>query len=1036
MYLDFSGQPSHAQPGNPPAARTLFAFPMGTASDELPAPSEATGQLPSMGPSHPARFGYGLTTFDADFDGSPDPVTIHSERTLSATTGIQADFDGNGFIDQLDTDEVELSGDELVIFAVESIDLERYHSAMFLDFMVTLKNVTWDPTQPTRAVLKVWYTGGTISDHSIPKTAAESLTLEQGQMAVLLKDFPPKTISAGGNNLGRTDGAWFVYIQGLNYPGKTAVLTIGRALGATHSAMDDGVGHHDMTPGDPWYLKRFFVDGHEYNVVAIKTVPADSPGEDFEFKYITIRTPVPKVNFVNNEDSIKLQGYHEGTVFGVNSDIISVMPPFNHSHTRVHDIQKLEEGQFADSDSYVDGCVGDWEGNVDPLEIEITRQCDEMQFFGELKEKYWEEDDDELWATEQFHMVPYLCTEFELPAGQLYLLTSDWESDQSWVHYYGCDPDDGYFTQDELHDLHDSIPEPNAVITFTGGITNTYYTGPLRVKFWHDPEDPDDLYTGTWERAPACEAIASSNSPVCKGATIQLDGGPDGMASYRWVGPGGWTSSLQNPTRSGATTDMDGSYTLTVTDTHGCSDSETIDVIVYDPGAYAHSNSPVPVGGTIELSGGPGGMASYRWVGPSWTSSDRNPTRPDATTAMAGTYTLTVTDTHGCSGSATTYVSVGAVGQQGYLNPQHSSAPYCITTTVGIWVNGTSFKSGQIKLAYSSTCAEVTGWALNTAQFSTGTWDSTTSGQEWITFYAQNPMTGTYRIGTLTIHCKSTVPCTTTLDFVEDGPMTTKLFNEWGSEIPSTWQDGTFRCGVGMCGDVAPYPGCNGEINMGDVGLLHSYVGHPGAYSLCCEWCGDVAPYPGCNGEINMGDVSLLHSYVGHPGQYHLCCEGAVSATGPSAVSLAAAVVNLDPQNSSASFGETAEVDIRVDATDLKAGQIKLRYDSACAEVTHWVPNTVKFPMGEWDFRTPGEEWITFLAQDALTGTYRIGTLTIHAIYEEGCATILDFVEDGPGTSKLFDEQGSEIPATWKDGTFRSVKIYEVYLPLIMKNSP
>ena len=114
----------------------------------------------------------------------------------------------------------------------------------------------------------------------------------------------------------------------------------------------------------------------------------------------------------------------------------------------------------------------------------------------------------------------------------------------------------------------------------------------------------------------------------------------------------------------------------------------------------------------------------------------------------------------------------------------------------------------------------------------------------------------------------------TDLDFIEDGATGSALFGFLGSGIPATWQDGTFKCVFGVCGDVAPYdPGCDGIVNMGDVVLLLNYVGHPGEYQLCCERCGDVAPYPDCNGIINMGDVVLLLNYVGHPGEYHLCCE-------------------------------------------------------------------------------------------------------------------------------------------------------------------
>jgi len=67
---------------------------------------------------------------------------------------------------------------------------------------------------------------------------------------------------------------------------------------------------------------------------------------------------------------------------------------------------------------------------------------------------------------------------------------------------------------------------------------------------------------------------------VSEGGTIQLYGGPDGMASYSWTGPGGWTSTLQNPIIMGATAVMAGTYTLTVTNNNGCTDEANISVTV------------------------------------------------------------------------------------------------------------------------------------------------------------------------------------------------------------------------------------------------------------------------------------------------------------------------------------------------------------------------------------------------------------------------------------------------------------------------
>lgn len=76
------------------------------------------------------------------------------------------------------------------------------------------------------------------------------------------------------------------------------------------------------------------------------------------------------------------------------------------------------------------------------------------------------------------------------------------------------------------------------------------------------------------------------------------------------------------------------------------------------PAAYPASNSPVCEGATIYLFGGPGGMTSYQWTGPGgFTSNLQNPTRLNATLAMAGNYTLTIIDFSGC-GSAANSTSV------------------------------------------------------------------------------------------------------------------------------------------------------------------------------------------------------------------------------------------------------------------------------------------------------------------------------------------------------------------------------------------
>ncbi|OWY19725.1 hypothetical protein C7N43_26105 [Sphingobacteriales bacterium UPWRP_1] len=86
--------------------------------------------------------------------------------------------------------------------------------------------------------------------------------------------------------------------------------------------------------------------------------------------------------------------------------------------------------------------------------------------------------------------------------------------------------------------------------------------------------------TSTPGTCTAPSATAGSNSPVACGGTLNLTSGPAGAASYSWSGPGGYTASVQNPTRNLADPSMSGTYTVTVTGTNGCTASASASVTV------------------------------------------------------------------------------------------------------------------------------------------------------------------------------------------------------------------------------------------------------------------------------------------------------------------------------------------------------------------------------------------------------------------------------------------------------------------------
>jgi len=123
--------------------------------------------------------------------------------------------------------------------------------------------------------------------------------------------------------------------------------------------------------------------------------------------------------------------------------------------------------------------------------------------------------------------------------------------------------------------------------------------------------------------------------------------------------------------------------------------------------------------------------------------------------------------------------------------------------------------------------------------------------------------------------------------------------------------------------------------------------------------------------------------------------------------------VYFNPQRSIAELNKTNEVDIRVNATNFRSGQLNITYPSEYANVTDWALNKDDFSRGLCTL-TPGGAWITFVASGQLTGECTIGTLTIQRV-EDACHTAqLVFVEP----SLLCNNSGQEIEVEWNNGIF------------------
>ncbi|MCB0807900.1 MAG: hypothetical protein KDB96_01340 [Flavobacteriales bacterium] len=144
-------------------------------------------------------------------------------------------------------------------------------------------------------------------------------------------------------------------------------------------------------------------------------------------------------------------------------------------------------------------------------------------------------------------------------------------------------------------------------------------------------------------------ASASGGTLTCDVTSVMLMGGGNG--SYSWTGPGGFTSSDQNPVVATA-----GTYTLTVTGANGCTSQASADVLL-------DADAPIAtaIGGSIDCDLGTFQLigtadqsnVSFSWTGPNGFLS----TQQDPVVSDTGLYVLVVTATNGCTGSDSAQVS-------------------------------------------------------------------------------------------------------------------------------------------------------------------------------------------------------------------------------------------------------------------------------------------------------------------------------------------------------------------------------------------
>jgi dienelactone hydrolase len=172
--------------------------------------------------------------------------------------------------------------------------------------------------------------------------------------------------------------------------------------------------------------------------------------------------------------------------------------------------------------------------------------------------------------------------------------------------------------------------------------------------------------TVTVQQATTPTITASGPTSFCTGQNVTLSTAPVANATYLWS-TGATTSSI--------TVSQSGNYTVTVSEANGCTaTSQPVAVTVSGPIAVqiSASSTTLCAGASVSLSGS-AGFASYQW--------STGQTGASISVSQAGSYSLTVTDANGCTGSATVVVSADTPPSNAGITANGSTS-FCVGGSV------------------------------------------------------------------------------------------------------------------------------------------------------------------------------------------------------------------------------------------------------------------------------------------------------------------------------------------------------------------
>ena len=230
-----------------------------------------------------------------------------------------------------------------------------------------------------------------------------------------------------------------------------------------------------------------------------------------------------------------------------------------------------------------------------------------------------------------------------------------------------------------------------------------------------------------------CPPTMSSVPTTCvgnNGTATATPVGSSGPYDYSWANSGGTIISTTNNVVGANTISglAPGTYTVSITNANNCLSTNTI--VVANGGVpiavpTAGSNSPICVGGTLNLTAANIVGATYAWSGPnSFGSAIQNPSIAIVTPGASGVYTVTAT-LGGCTNTSSVNVVINPLPTVTVNSPTICSGTTANLTANGAttyaWTGGlagnpatTPILSGNTSYTVTGTTSGCTGTAIST----------------------------------------------------------------------------------------------------------------------------------------------------------------------------------------------------------------------------------------------------------------------------------------------------------------------------------